>query len=214
MLKKIIIICCAVFPLALFAQVNNGYYGDEPYLNSDSTTLKTENTAPISENKLHAGFTAGSMFTNYYGNSVFTNYAAPEVRYNFTDKFTLSAGTMMTYSSIPSYTQWNSESTTQANRSMMNYYMFMKGSYLLTDNLRVHGSAVFDLSPNATSRNAFNTLGFDYKIGEDTYISAEISIYNVSNQNPFFRPQYSVFDDNPAIRPFGNSLFSEPFPSW
>jgi hypothetical protein len=214
MLKRIIILYLTVLPLAIFAQENNGYFGNEPFLDSDSTNVKSETPAPIKENKLEAGFSAGSMFTNYYGNSVFTNYAAPEIRYNFTDKFTLSAGTMMTYSSFPTYTQWNGENATQANRSMMNYYMFMKGSYLITDNLRVHGSAVFDMSPNASSRNTFNTLGFDYKIGENTYISAEVSIYNVSNQNPFFRPQYSAFDDNPAIRPFGNSLFSEPFPSW
>lgn len=204
----------AVSAISLSAQETNIYFGSEPFLGNDSIETSTDKPEIKIDNKLNVGFSAGSMFTNYYGNSIFTNYAAPEIRYNFTDKFTLSAGTMMTYSSVPSFINLNSENSTQANRSSMNYYMFMKGSYLISDKLRVHGSAIFDMSPNAVSRNAFNSIGFDYKIGKDTYISAEISIYNGNNQNPLFRPRRPGFDDNPAIRPFGTSMFSEPFPSW
>lgn len=214
MLKNLIILIFVVSAIGLSAQENNGYFGYEPFLGSDSIKSNTDNPVIKDINKFDVGFSAGSMFTNYYGHSIFTNYAAPEIRYNFTDKFTLSAGTMVTYSSAPSFMDWNGESSTQANRSSMNYYMFMKGSYLISDKLRVYGSAVFDMSPNAFSRNTFNSFGFDYKIGKDTYISAGVTIYNVNNPNPLFRPLQPGFDDNPAIRPFGNSMFSEPFPSW
>ncbi|MDD3741496.1 MAG: hypothetical protein PHH30_09660 [Bacteroidales bacterium] len=215
MLKKLIFLILTISAIGLFAQENNIYFGNEAYLNSDSTSNNNTQAFIKKDNKFHTAFSAGSMFSNYYGNNFLSNYLAPEIRYDFSDKFSISAGTMMTYSSAPSFLYGNNENDQVRNQNTMNYYMFMKGSYLINDKLRVHGSAVFDLSPRATSgQNAFNSFGFDYKIGENTYVSAEVSFSNFNNNNPFINYHNNGLFDNHANRPYNNSLFSEPFPSW
>jgi hypothetical protein len=93
--------------------------------------------------------------------------------------------------------------------------MFAKGEYMVTDNLRVRATGVFDASPFATgSRLSYSSLGVDYKIKDNFCISADFNVQNYSPENPMFRNPVHGFFDNSGIRPYGNSLFSEPFPSW
>ncbi|HNQ68956.1 MAG TPA: hypothetical protein PKN32_11290 [Bacteroidales bacterium] len=214
MLKKLIFLISIISTLGIYAQENGIYFGNEEFLDNDSSS--NSKTLPFikKDNKLHFGFSAGSIFTNYYGHNILSNYTAPEIRYNFTDRFSLSAGTIFSYSSAPSYFYGENGNNQVKNQNMMNYYMFMQGSYLINDKLRVHGSAIFDLSPQVSSgHNAFNSFGFDYKIGDNTYVSAEVTISNSGNRNPLMHYNTGGMFENSA-RPYNNSLFSEPFPSW
>jgi len=214
MLKKLIFLIIIISTVELYAQEKNIYFGNEDFLNSDSSTNSKKLPFIKEDNKLHFNFSAGSMFTNYYGNNILSNFSKPEIRYNFTDRFSLSAGTIFSYSSAPSYFYGDKENDQTKNQNMMNYYMFMQGSYLINDKLRVHGSAIFDVSPNnSRGHNTYNSFGFDYKIGENTFVSAEVTISNLENRNPLMHYNTGGLFENSA-RPYNNSLFSEPFPSW
>lgn len=215
MLKKVLILAF-VFSAALsYAQNDTRYFGDEEFLNSDSTKTLYNKSPFKRDNKFQVKLNSGAMYSSLYGNGMFTSYMAPEVGYRVTKDFSLSVGTMVTYSSAPSFMQWQENKTNLTNNSMINYYMFAKGEYMLTDNFKVRAAGVFDASPFATgSRLSYSSLGFDYKIKDNFCISADFNVQNYSPENPMFRNPTRGFYNNSTISPFGNSMFSEPFTSW
>jgi len=215
MLKQVLIIMFVLSTAFSFAQENTYYFGDEGYLNSDSSKTVYDKSPFKKDNRFQVKLNSGAMYSSLYGNGMFTSYLAPEVGYKVSKDFTLSVGTMMTYSSAPSFMQWQENGNSLTNNKMVNYYMFAKGEYMVTDNLRVRATGVFDVSPFTTgSRLSYSSLGVDYKIKDNFCISADFNIQNYAPENPMFRNPVHGFFDNSGIRPYGNSMFSEPFPSW
>ncbi len=215
MIKKVLILVFVSLNALVYAQQETRYFGDEEFLNSDSTKTVYDKSPLKKENRLQVKLNTGTMYSSLYGNGMFSSYMAPEVGYKVSKKFTLSAGTMMTYSSVPTFMQWQESNNNLTNNKMVNYYMFAKGEYMVTNNLRVRAAGVFDVSSfNAGSRLSYSSVGVDYKIKDNFCISADFSVRNYSPENPMFHNPVNGFYDNPAIRPLSNSLFSEPFPSW
>ncbi|MCK9254235.1 MAG: hypothetical protein GX793_05775 [Bacteroidales bacterium] len=220
MKKYFLILIFAFASQLVVAQEDKFYFGNENHFSNTNNT-EQEKKIPFktktNTNKFRTSFSAGTGFSSFYGQNLFYNYVSPKIDYNFTDKFTLTAGTAFVSSNFPSYLDWNAENRTSKTMNQNKLYFFMKGSYLINDKLRVHASSIFDTNPTAfsnNSSNSFNSFGFDYKIGENSYISAEISIHKQNSYNPLFRPYNPIYYDNPLIRPFGNSMFSDPFPEW
>ncbi len=217
MKKYFLILIFALASQLVVAQEDKFYFGDENHFSNTNNT-EQEKKIPFktktNTNKFRTSFSAGTGFSSFYGQNLFYNYVSPKIDYNFTDRFTLSAGTAFVHSNFPSYLDWNAENRTSKAMNQNKLYFFMKGSYLVNDRLRIHASSIFDTNPVAISNNAnnaFTSFGFDYKIGENSYFSAEISIH----RNPFLRQYDPFYFDNPLVnKPFGNSLFSDPFPQW
>ncbi len=218
MLKKVLILALLFSAAFTYAQNETRYFGDEEFLNSDSTktTYPAANKSPWkNDNRFQVKLNSGAMYSSLYGNGMFTSYMAPEVGFRVSKDFTFSVGTMMTYSSIPSFMQMQESNSNITDNKMLSYYMFAKGEYMVSDNLRVRATGVFDASPFKTgSRLSYSSLGVDYKIKDNFCISADFSVQNYSSENPMFRNPTHGFYDNAGIRPFANSMFSEPFPSW
>lgn len=215
MQRLIYIVLLICFSVSAFAQEETIYFGSEGVFEDSDSSLLYDNVPYKNSDKWSVRFSTGASFNSLYGNGLFTSYAAPEVNYKVTKDFSLSVGTMMSVSSIPSFMQWQETNTTGSKNRMVSYYMFAKGEYMINDNLRVRASAVFDVGPMATqSRFAYSTVGFDYKIGENTFISAEINIRNTNPQNPMFYNPVDSYYNNQYTRPFSNSMFSDPFTTW
>lgn len=215
MQRLIYIVLLVCFSVSAFAQEETIYFGGEGIFEDSDTSLLYDK-APFKKNdRWSARFSTGASFNSMYGNGLFTSYAAPEINYKVTKDFSLSVGTMMTVSSLPSFMQWQESNTSGSNNRMVSYYMFAKGEYMVTDNLRVKASAVFDAGPTTSqNRFAYSNVGFDYKIGENTYISAEINFRNMNPQNPMFYNPVESYYNNSYIRPFGSTMFSDPFTTW
>ncbi len=210
----IVIFLCSV--LSISAQESIVYFGDEDVF-GDSIDNVVSNKSPIKQqNRLNVRFSSGMMYSSMYGNGLFTAYAAPEVNYQLTNRFSFSVGTMMTSSTVPSIMLPESNQNSFMDNKMLSYYVFAKGEYMVNDKLRITGTTAFDVGPNnSNSRLAFGAVGFDYKIGEDTFISAEFIIDNTNRYNPMFNRQPYGAYDNRGIRPHGGSMFSQdPFTSW
>ncbi len=210
----ILIFACSV--LTVSAQESKKYFGDESVF-CDTVKGNQVSKLPIKEqNRLNVRFSAGTMFSNYYGTGFLSTYAAPEVNYKMNNRFSFSVGTMMTSTTVPSLMFSDSGQSNFMDNKMLSYYVFAKGEYMINDKLRVRGTTAFDVGPTQnTNRLAFGAVGFDYKIGEDSFISAEFVINNTSRYDPMFNQgQFGAYD-NRGIRPYGGSMFSQdPFTQW
>ncbi len=216
MKTQILIVVFLSSIIFLSAQESKVYFGNESIF-GDTIVDMHANKSPIKEkNRLNVRFTAGTMYSNYYGNGFLSTYAAPEINYKLTNRFSFSVGTMMTSTTLPSLMLSENGSNSFMDNKMLSYYVFAKGEYMVNDKLRISGTTAFDVGQNsANSRLAFGAIGFDYKVGEDAFISAEFVINNTSRYDPMSRQNPFGAYDNRAIRPYGGSLFSsDPFDKW
>ncbi|MDD2633990.1 MAG: hypothetical protein PHW82_00660 [Bacteroidales bacterium] len=199
-----------------YAQESDKYFGNEGIFIEPDTTNSIASSPLLDTKRLGVRFSAGTMFSSSYG-GMFSSYAAPEINYRLNNKFSFSVGTMMTSSSIPSFVSNDATTNSFMDNKMISYYMFARGEYMVNDKLRVRSTAAFDVSPMNKSNTslAFGSFGFDYKIGENAFISAEFVINNGRYYNPTYgnMPFDNGFGNN-RIRPFGNSLFSDPYSRW
>ena len=213
----IFIIVC--FSSSLLAQQETVYFGDEGVFEKQDTSLFYDKSPRKTNKNLSFRLNSGALYSSLYGSGLFTSYVAPEINYKLTNDFSISVGTMMSVNTMPSFMQWQDNNNAPLENRTASYYMFAKGEYMVNENLRIKASTVFDVGANASnysnsSRFAYSSFGFDYKIGEDTYISAEINIHNYNPKNPMFYNPVDNYFNNPYTRPFGNSLYSEPFTTW
>ncbi|PLX09769.1 MAG: hypothetical protein C0596_00335 [Marinilabiliales bacterium] len=197
----------------MIAQEETVYFGNENIF--EDSINETLSKSPLKDNnRLNVRFSSGMMYSNYYGNGLFTAYAAPELNYKLTNRFSVSGGFMMTSTTVPSIMMNESAYPDMMENKMFSYYMFAKGEYIVNDKLRVNATTAFDVSPGQTyNRLAFGSVGFDYKIGEDSFISAEFIIDNRPYNPMFHQTPFGAYD-NSRIRPYGNSLFSDHFTEW
>ena len=199
-----------------YAQESGEYFGDEGIFIEPDTAYSISDSPLFDANRLGVRFSAGTMISSSYG-GMFSSYAAPEVNYRLNNKFSFSVGTMMTSTTIPSFVSNESTTNSFMDNKMLSYYMFGRGEYMANDKLRVRSTVAFDVSPmnNANTKLAFGSFGFDYKIGENSFISAEFVINNGRYSNPAYgnMPFGGGFGHS-SIRPFGNSLFSDPYSRW
>ncbi len=212
-LFTIFVLC--FFSLFSFAQNEQFYFGNEEHFSNKTNENLTNSDK---NNKFNTNISFGANFLSFSGQNIFYNYIKPEIKYTFSEKFSLSAGSIFINSKLPNLSHWNYENNLNKQNSINNIYFFMKGSYIINEKLRVNATSLINTNSfqNFSNNfdNSFYSLGFDYKITENSFISAEINIYKNNHSDPVFRPNNQYFYDNPLIRPLGNSLFSEPFPLW
>ncbi|MDD4149481.1 MAG: hypothetical protein PHE33_05580 [Bacteroidales bacterium] len=197
------------------AQENETYFGDEGILINPDTSYSISESPLFDANRLGVRFSAGTMFSSSYG-GMLSSYAAPEVNYRLNNKFSFSVGTMMTSTTIPSFVLNEGTTNSFMDNKMMSYYMFARGEYMVNDKLRIRSTAAFDVSPmnNSNTRLAFGSFGFDYKVGENSFISAEFVVNNGRYYNPTYGNMPFGGFESRSIRPFGNSMFSDPYTGW
>lgn len=212
MRQSLIILFLVLFTSILTAQEETVYFGNESIFNgTDTSSVKSP---LLEQNRLNVRFNSGMMYSSFYGNGLFSAYAAPELNYRLTNRFSISGGFMMTSTTIPSLMINEASSPNMMENKMFSYYMFAKGEYMVTDKLRVNATTAFDVSPGQTqTRFAFGSVGFDYKVGEDSFISAEFVFDNRPYNPMFHQTPFGAYDNN-RIRPYGNTLFSDPFMEW
>lgn len=212
MRQNIIILFLLFFVSIVSAQDETVYFGNEGIFNDNETS---QIKSPLrDQNRLNVRFNSGMMYSSLYGRGLFSAYAAPELNYKVSNRFSVSGGFMMTSTTIPSLMINESASPNMMENKMFSYYMFAKGEYMLTDKLRVNATTAFDVSPGQTqNRFAFGSVGFDYKAGEDSYISAQFVFDNRPYNPMFHQSPFGAYDNN-RIRPYGNTLFSDPFTEW
>jgi hypothetical protein len=63
-------------------------------------------------------------------------------------------------------------------------------------------------------KKSYYSFGFDYKIGEKSFLSADVSFSGYDKKFPLQGINPVLFYDNPYIRPFSNDIFTEPFRQW
>ncbi|MBN2777215.1 MAG: hypothetical protein JXR36_06220 [Bacteroidales bacterium] len=200
--------------LMIVAQSTNVYFGDESVFDIEDTTLSQVKKPFLDQNRLNVRFTAGTGFTSY-GGGYMSSFAAPEIDYRLNKKFSFSVGTMMTTTTMPSFVNPERANSSFMENKMLSYYVFARGNYMVNEKFRLRSSVAFDVTPMNTQNSlAFGSFGFDYKIGENSFISADFVIDNVHHGNPAYsNSPFGPFDSR-GIRPYGNSLFSDPFPQW
>jgi hypothetical protein len=209
----ILVFICSTFLLS--AQESSTYFGNESFFGDSAAIAKADKSPLKTQNRLNVRFTTGMMYSSNYGNGLFSAYAAPEVNYKLTNRFSVSGGFMMTTTSVPSIMFNESGQSSFMENKMLSYYMFARGEYMITDKLRVKATTAFDVSPGQNSnRLAFGSIGFDYKVGKDSFISAEFIINNTSNYNPMYHQTPFGAYDNRSIRPHSGSMFSDTYTAW
>jgi hypothetical protein len=214
MLKILYLFVFIAISVASFAQEEK-YFINPDDSSSYFSEKNIEKTPFTKSKKMEFRLNTGTSFTNMYGNGLFSSYVAPQVKYNFNQKFSLSVGTMMTVNTFPKgLPSWSDANNSKGN-VMASYYMFAKGEYIVTDNFKVRAATLFDVTP-ASNQNRVNysSLGFDYKIGENACISADFNFYNGNQNNQLFDNPINGYFNNYHIRPYGNFEQSDPFTSW
>ncbi|MDR2009725.1 MAG: hypothetical protein LBQ22_04510 [Bacteroidales bacterium] len=217
MRKYIYILVLVFLSVALSAQESDTYYyeDDFPAMSQpvSKAPFKTGKTPLIKEENFKFRLTTGSSFTSFYGNNLFSTYVMPEVRYQFNEKFSISAGILTTFNYFPNLSYPGTEGNTPMNSKYYNNnYLFAKGEYQVNDRIRLRAATFFDVgSPSGEGRTSFNNVGLDLKIAEKTYISADFNIYKTNNKYPTFYSPFGGYFDNFHANPIGNTSFTDRF---
>lgn len=211
MLKNLYILLFIVVPIFSFSQQEKSpYYGDDfPSTQNEYNSFSPIKSPFVKRDNFKFRFTTGSSYANFYGNNIFSTYVMPEVNYKFNDKFSLSAGFISSYNYFPNSTYYNSENNINLNNKMYSYYIFARGEYQVNDNFRLRAATFFSPTNNVNQYqfSSYN-IGFDVKIAEKTYFSADFN-YTRTNQNfsTFYSP-FGGYFDNFYTTPIGTPSFS------
>ncbi|HOK38256.1 MAG: hypothetical protein WHW07_05855 [Bacteroidales bacterium] len=156
---------------------------------------------------------AGTSFGNYYGQNIFLSYAGATSSFNVNPKLRLSVGLLSTYDNLNyGRTDFVLNSSTQiANKINPNVYIIASGEYFLNDKMKIRSNNLINVEDKKYSYYSF---GIDYKIGEKSFFSADVSFSGYDNKFPRHGMNPGLFYDNPYIRPFSNDIFTEPFRQW
>ena len=173
----------------------------------DSSRLSPEITPEfLNQKKLNVNVEFGSYFSTSKGlGSGFGTYVAPQLRYRFNPRFSLSTGIQVFQTqgifgleNTPYYQP--TPFTGQSYGSLL----FVSGDYRLTDKLVVSGTAykqvdLFRLNPSSQPSMNYDyhgiIMGVDYQLGEHFFIHGEVEFSNGYNsfggQSPFMHNQFN-----------------------
>jgi hypothetical protein len=208
-----------IFGLNGFSQNIGEYYvkpdssGSPIILNKSDNSSPTIDKRPFSDNKrIQVAFQTGASFSTMGNNSIFNTWVAPEIKYQVTPKFSLTAGTVAMYGNYGNLQNYISKenSLTNADR-LAQYYLFAKGEYKLNDRITFRGTTMKEVSNTSINPNPYslNHLGIDIKLRDNVFLSADVQV--AKGRTPF-----GMYYNNPYNPSFGygNSFFSSsPFSS-
>lgn len=156
---------------------------------------------------------AGTSFGNYNGQNIFISYVGAMSSFNVNPKLRLSTGLLSTYYNINcGRTDFVLNSNTQiANKLNPDVYIIASGEYFINDKIKLRSNNLINVNGK---KNSYHSFGIDYKIGEKSFFSADVSFSGYDNKFPRHGMNPALFNDNPYIRPFSNDIFTEPFRQW
>ena len=196
------ILLLATASISLFAQ---GQADDEYVLTADSIKDK---------DKLHYNFEVGVGVgnSNAYG-SFFNTYYKPSISYDVNERLRINTGILYMNSQINNFSE-RGTGYVPFSGSISDYYAYVSGEYLLTENLIVGGSLFYDFrnysyQPDGSQSQLNRGNGqmgysayFKYKAAKNMIIQGEI---RVGGRSPFNQYSNSFFNSS-----FGHE-FSTPF---
>lgn len=136
----------------------------------------------------------GSSYSNFFGNDVFTNYVMPEVSYNLSNDLRFSVGTIVSHSNFNIGSPLLSESSSLSHKQRTaNYYMFARGEYDVTDRFRIRGATLFGMDQsNNSAHNSVYNFGVDLRLGNNSFLHADITIRNINNPHSYYNTLYGT----------------------
>ncbi|MFP4663738.1 MAG: hypothetical protein ACLFM1_04870 [Bacteroidales bacterium] len=182
MKQKIFTIVFVVFLSSTMLTAQTESYYTAP---SDSTTNlsepeitpETEQSSPFSKQKLsfHPQLNVGSSVYSMGGTPLFSSYFAPSLRIQPPGKFSFTLGSSVSYGNVFVAASPESFDNNQSHfEKMATYQMYASGSYQVNNKLSIRGGASMTLIPGQqTEPLKRGHFGFDYQIGEKTWISAD-----------------------------------------
>lgn len=208
-------------PFVAFSQHEQYYISPDT---SEISTFNIENNketltnySPFSKQKrLSVGLNIGTAFTSY-GNGIFTSYTAPELRYRASEKLIITVGTLASFTSFGGALYNNENSNIDYAGRMAQYYTYASGSYQVNERFRIRAGGVYELTPN-TNYNSENFryksghIGFDLKLGDNTFINADVQFSNGYYSPAMYFSNGGVFGNPNSFNNYINP--NHPFMGW
>mgnify|MGYP006279052103 CR=1 FL=1 len=190
-MKKLVVLLIASLPFIAFGQSLNS---------SDLGNLNTDFDMSV-----------GTSFSSFGGNgSSFVSYAFPKMRMRPTDNLEIQGGVLMMNTQMSGMSSlYAAETAPQmaGSSNFTNAYAYAAGTYQLSDNLKISGSAYKkvdgqnqmqqQIHPQAFNFDAYGMqMRMEYKISENAKIDAQFNFnkgyspFNTTNSyysNPFYR---------------------------
>ncbi|HOY38709.1 MAG: hypothetical protein KBB11_04260 [Bacteroidales bacterium] len=154
-------------------------------------------TPPFSSGKrLNMGLNMGSSLGSFYGNTLFTNYISPEIRYSFTPKFSLTAGTMFTYSMYGNSVFGDDSGLESEASKQARFYLYARGEYQVSDRLWVRAGGFAEVTPGASQYGyKAGHVGMTFKISEETWFNADFQINSGYPGTDLYYSNGGIFGD-------------------
>ncbi|MBN1253331.1 MAG: hypothetical protein JXR51_10400 [Bacteroidales bacterium] len=200
----LIIMLSAFFISIANAQTVNYSEEDDDYVQFVENNSTNENYAPIKENKSKISYNVNmgtSYGTGFYGNSL-SFYTAPKVNYNFSSKFSISAGVIFINSTISSLQEEKKANVNQA-------YLYNSFNYLASERLKISGEILYgmnkspyDVTNQTKNQDYYLRFNAEYQITKNISVGIQLIKSNNNYYNPFAVPSYN---------PFYNDTFSNSF---
>jgi len=200
-----------VFALIFIFSINevlwaqNDEYDPANFISAQETTSNTQTEKSEENNKLSKwsyNLNMGTSFSTSSFGSFLDVYTAPQINYNLSPKWQISAGVLIMNSTLVNGTA-DGQSVNQTRAYIMN-----RISYQANEKLRISGEILYGMnkSPFQTDIKQKNeySINFDaeYKINDSFSIGLKVSS---SNMNPYgYNPYY------PGIAPI-SPLYRSPF---
>ena len=171
----------------------------------NTNTLSNIHTFDKNTTKWTYNLTMGSSFMGSSFGSAVDLYTVPQINYNFSSKWQISAGLLFINSTYSNPNQG------ETNINQTRSYLMNKLSYQATQKLRISGEILYGMN-NASQLSGMRKkndyyVNFDaeYKVNDSFSIGFRISGSNMSS--PYgLRPLYSGY--NPISSPFYHSPFN------
>ncbi len=183
MKKYIFILFLLTFSIATFAQS-----AEEEYIINSENTF--EPVTPIKLQRWSTNFNLGTAFTAWKGGSMFSTYVNPNLNYQFTPRFTLSTGFIVSNNRL--LAQNYDLNGNKLDNSFINTYLYVSGAYQVTEKLQVVGSVLYHNNPfsQQMNPNAFDNLdysvGAKYKITKNIEVGVQFTKHSYTPTMPYF----------------------------
>ena len=187
-----------LFSLSIFAQsfeeeyiINSGNENTEEIENTEENSLKN--------NKINYNFNVGTAFTAWRGGSMFSTYLNPNLNYQFTPKFSVSTGVVISNNTLLS--NYYSSNGEEIKRNFVDSYLQVSGIYQVNEKLQITGSVMYHtntFSPQMNA-NAFDNLDYSisakYKLTKNIEVGVQLS---KRTYNPYMPYNYDTdsFNEN------------------
>ncbi len=148
-----------------------------------------------------------SSFVKSSSNSAFISTINPQLAYNFSPKFILSGGLLITNTSMNGKFRLNSENIDAEHINYIQNYAYMQAQYRLSESLKITAGIILGTSNQKFSEqsifntsSSFHTKGYffnaEYKINENMHIGVEFQ--HIESSNPYLinSNYYSPFYSN------------------